>query len=110
MEPAVKARRDSAIEAMFALHLRACQFPPWVRNHVFYPGRKFELDFAWPDRKFAVEVDGEVHRIKERFHADVEKHALAFLSGWAVLRVDGRSIRNGAAVQWAAQHLQVSLA
>lgn len=93
-------RRDSQIEAELALQMRALKFAPWVRNLRFLETRKFELDFAWPAWKFAVEVDGHVHRIKERFNADHEKHALAMLDGWTVLRVGGKDIRNGRAVQW----------
>lgn len=94
-------RRDSRIEAEFALQMRGLKFPPWKRNLVFLEGRKFELDFSWPAWKFAVEVDGHVHRIKERFDSDHEKHALAMLAGWTILRVGGKDIRNGRAVTWA---------
>jgi hypothetical protein len=29
-----------------------------VRQHKFHPTRKWLLDFAWPDRKIAVEIQG----------------------------------------------------
>lgn len=70
-----------------------------------FPERRFRVDFAWPDRRVIVEVDGEVHRIKARFHADIEKHALLVLAGWTVLRVGGREVRSGQAVQWVRQVL-----
>lgn len=90
----------SAIEELFALHIRAERLPVPVREMRFDPGRKWRIDFAWPQDRVAVEVDGEVHRIKERFHADIEKHAALVLAGWTLLRVDGRSIRAGIAIQW----------
>jgi very-short-patch-repair endonuclease len=80
------------------LPLPVAQFKP-VRE------RRFRMDFAWPDRRVIVEVDGEVHRIKTRFHADIEKHALLVLAGWTVLRVGGREVRSGQAVQWVRQLL-----
>lgn len=94
-------RMDSAIEAAFAMQARAVGLPQWVRNYVFLPNRKLELDFSWPALKFAVEIQGAVHRITERFHGDSEKHALALLAGWTILPVTGRHIRSGKAIEWA---------
>lgn len=90
----------SAIAALFALHLRADKLPPPVPEYLPFPDRKFRIDFAWPAVKFAVEVDGEVHRIKARFHSDIEKHALLAMDGWVLLRVGGREVRSGVAVMW----------
>jgi very-short-patch-repair endonuclease len=90
----------SALEATFALHLRADKVPEPVREHMPIVGRKFRIDFAWPKIKFGVEVDGEVHRIKERFHGDIEKGALLLLAGWAILHVSGREVRSGQALVW----------
>lgn len=93
-------RRESAIEATLALQMRALKLPAAERNYRFLDGRKFELDFAWPQRKLAVEVQGMAHRIKAKFKADLEKRALALLDGWKVLEVGGNQIRSGVAVQW----------
>src|SRR5574337_580463 len=98
-------RSDSPIEARFALQLRALKAPEWERNFRFHPDRRWELDFAWPEDRFAVEIDGEVHRIKERFHSDIEKHATALRMGWKILRLDGRAVRAGAGVDWALELL-----
>jgi very-short-patch-repair endonuclease len=93
-------RVDSRLEAMLAQQLRAAHAPAWTRNHLAIPGRKLEIDFAWPAVRFAVEVQGEVHRIREHFHRDVEKSALLQLEGWQLLPVDGRTIRSGQALVW----------
>jgi len=90
----------SQLEETLALHIRAEKLPPPEREYVFAPDRKWRMDFAWPRLMLAVEVDGEVHRISERFHADIEKHARALLLGWTVLRVGGREVRNGLAIHW----------
>lgn len=90
----------SPIELMFAQQLAVLEIPAPARNLVFLPGRKFELDFAWPDRRFGVEVDGMAHRTKERFKKDFEKHALAMIHGWRVLRVGGHDVRSGRAAAW----------
>ena len=72
----------------------------------FHATRGWRFDLCWPALKLAVEVDGAVHRIKERFLADMEKHQAAFAAGWRVLRVAPRQVRNGAAVELVRQALQ----
>lgn len=64
------------------------------------PPRKWKLDFAWPDVKIAIEVQGSVHRIKAKFKRDIEKRAELMLAGWEVLEVDGEAIQDGAALGW----------
>ena len=94
------ARRPSRLERDLASYILIDGLPEPKRNYRFLPDRKFELDFAWPELKRAVEVQGMVHRIKSRFKADIEKRALALFAGWVVLEVDGDSIRSGVAVEW----------
>lgn len=50
-------------------------------------GRSWAFDYAWPLHKFAVEVDGAVHRIRERWEADLDKFNTAILMGWTVLHL-----------------------
>lgn len=96
----------SAIHAELLLQMRALKLPrPVVEYENAIPGRKFRLDIAYPDRKLVIEVDGAVHRIKTRFHADIEKHALLVLSGWKLLRVGGHEVRSGLAVEWVREFL-----
>lgn len=100
-------RHDSPIEALLALQLRAFKMPAFERNFRCIPGRKFELDFAIPDRRIGVEVQGMVHRIQSKFKADIEKRALLLLSGWRVLEVGGTEIRSGQAIAWIEKLLEV---
>ncbi len=93
-------RQESSIEAQLALQMRALKLPAAERNYRFLPNRKLELDFAWPEAKLGVEVQGMAHRIKEKFKVDIEKRALALLGGWKVLEVGGAEIRSGVAIQW----------
>lgn len=90
----------SPIEALLDVHIRAEKLPRPVHEFPFLEHRKFRFDRAWPQIKFAVEVDGHVHRIKSRFDSDREKHALALLAGWTVLHVTGHHIRSGQAITW----------
>lgn len=95
-----KAKAPSQIEELLALHIEQAGLPAPVREHHHIPGRKFRIDFAWPDRKLGVEVQGNVHRIKERFEADITKRALGMMAGWRILEVSGRAIRDGRAIEW----------
>lgn len=94
------ARPRSAIEETLALHIRADKLEQPIREYAFDAARGWRFDFAWPKLHFAVEVDGEVHRIRERFHSDIHKGARALMLGWAVLHVSGREVRSGEAIQW----------
>lgn len=94
------ARTQSNLEAMLEFDIEKSGLPAAKRNYRFHGTRKWELDFAWPDRKLAVEVQGMAHRIKARFEADVEKRYHALEAGWTVLEVSGKTIRDGRAITW----------
>lgn len=93
-------QKESKIERRFAQQLFDAGLSGYQRNYFFLAERDFELDFAWPDRRTAIEVQGMAHRIKGKFIRDIEKRALAILAGWRVLEVDGKSIRDGRAIEW----------
>jgi hypothetical protein len=97
----VEQPRVSKIERRFAQQLADNpDMPAHQRNYFFLQTRDFELDFAWPSLKVAVEVQGMEHRIKGKWQRDIEKRALAMLAGWRVLEVDGASVRDGRALEW----------
>ena len=59
---------------------------------MFYNGRRWRFDFAWPRRRVAVEVEGGVfsrgrHVRPSGFINDCEKYNAAALDGWTVLRL-----------------------
>jgi very-short-patch-repair endonuclease len=98
------APKESAIEALFAQQIEALGLPKPEREYKgAVIGRKYRLDFAWPNHgKVAVECQGHVHRIRERFLADCERTCLLVLAGWKVLPVSGDDVRSGDAVDWLA--------
>lgn len=62
-----------------------------VAEHRFDPERKWRFDYAWPDRKVALEVEGGAwtggrHTRAAGFLADMEKYNRAVILGWRVLR------------------------
>ena len=65
--------------------------PPPVSEHKFHPARKWRFDFAWPEVRLALEVEGGVwtggrHTRGAGFLKDIEKYNVAACLGWRVLR------------------------
>ena len=57
----------------------------YVRELKFH---RFFLDFAWPEKKFCIEIDGEQHeRFQEQKERDIKKDILLKEEGWTELRV-----------------------
>ncbi len=90
----------SELELAFAKQISVLDLPAPQREYKFHPQRDWRLDYAWPEKKLAVEVQGMVHRIRTRFLSDVEKLAMAQIHGWRVLLVAGRDVRSGRAASW----------
>lgn len=102
-EKRIAKLEPSRLEILFAQQIALLELPEPVQQYAgAVPGRKYRIDFAWPERKCAVEVQGMAHRIKARFKADTEKMSLLVVHGWRVLPVSGDDVRSGRAVQWAA--------
>ena len=102
-----KARRKAQAEALamtWEQQLMAYEVPPYVKEHRFNPPRLWRFDYAWPDLRLAVEIEGGVwvsgrHVDPKGFLADLEKYNTATLMGWMVLRVDSGMVDNGKAIQ-----------
>ena len=92
--------KESEIERRFAQQIRAANLPEPEREYYHITGRDFRLDFAWPAIKLGVEVQGMAHRIKGKFHADMEKRILAQMNGWLVMEISGDMVRHDTAIGW----------
>lgn len=93
-------KQVSLIEERMAQQIAQAGLPIPVREYFHIKDRDHRLDFAWPDLKIGVEVQGMAHRIKGRFRADIEKRALGLLAGWRILEVGGIEVRSGIAIRW----------
>jgi very-short-patch-repair endonuclease len=105
----------SALEEAMAFQIRALSLPAPVREHRFHPTRQWRLDFAWPDRKVAVECEGGVwirgrHSRGKGFIEDCSKYAEAALAGWLVFRVTAEHIKSGEAIRWLEQAMRAKAA
>ncbi|MFN3785205.1 MAG: hypothetical protein ACK4RS_00040 [Thiothrix sp.] len=78
-------------------------WPPHCREFRFHSKRRWRFDFAWPEKKLAVEVQGGIfsygaHTRGAGFRNDREKINAAILDGWRVLEFTDREITNGEAI------------
>lgn len=78
--------------ASYFPHLcKAVGIPKPVQEFRFHLTRKWRFDFAWPDQKVALEVEGGVwtggrHTRGSGFIKDMEKYNEAAGLGWRVFR------------------------
>lgn len=93
-----RGRAGAQTELDLAHQLISAGIRGFEREYEFHPERKWRLDFAWPEERLAVEIDGGVHRIKGRFSGDVVKHNELNLMGWVLLRFEPGHVRNGHAL------------
>ena len=97
---------SSGLEAWMERDLRIIGAPEWVREYRFAPPRRWRFDFAWPDLKVAVEIEGGIHirgrgshTSVARYTADCEKYNAATMAGWRVLRFTSAMLRDGTAAE-----------
>lgn len=74
-----------------------------LARHEYDAGRRWRFDFAYPDRKIAIECEGGAfsggrHTRGAGFEKDAEKYSEAAVRGWTVLRFTASQIESGAAV------------
>ena len=80
----------SYLEALFERQIQEHSFPQPVREFYFMGWR---FDFAWPELKIAVEIDGGTyiggdHVRGKGYERDCKKNNKAQCAGWMVLRAD----------------------
>ena len=61
------------------------------QEHIFFPGRRWRIDFAIVDLKIGIEIEGGVwangrHTRGKGFIEDMEKYNAAATLGWVILR------------------------
>lgn len=91
-----KVKRSPAKEK---LHTYLVQYRPNM-EFIFHPTRKWRFDYAWPERRLAVEFEGGVfigggHTRGLIYGQNCEKYNTAVIMGWRVLRFTAPMIRAG---------------
>jgi very-short-patch-repair endonuclease len=86
--------RVSALESAMDRLVVRFGVPRPVRQHPV-GGTPYRLDYAWPDRLLAVEVDGYgPHSSREAFQSDRARQNALVLAGWTVLRFTWADVRD----------------
>lgn len=93
----------SEAERSIAWTMRIAGLPEPEVEFLFAKPRRWRFDFAWPDKKAALEVEGGSwvggrHTSGAGFEADAEKYNEAALRGWRVYRVTPNMIKDGRAL------------
>ncbi len=94
LEILTAARRKAKTEKLtndFLLMWRASGGPRLEAEHRFCAGRKWRFDFAVPEKRLAIDLEGGIwtggsHTRGGRFNSDAEKYNAAALLGWKVVR------------------------
>ena len=102
----------NALEEMFALQCEQAGFPAPLREYAAVPGRRFRWDFAWPEQRVLVEINGGTyahmgHSTGPGIARDYEKSNLAMLAGWRTFVFDRRMVEAGAALDITAKALGI---
>lgn len=104
------AAKRRALEDRLELQMRAHGLPTPEREYRFHDVRRWRFDFAWPELRVAVEVDGGTwaagrHNRGAGFEGDAEKLNAATALGWRVFRYTATRVRSG----WAVNEIRVEL-
>jgi hypothetical protein len=90
--------------ALFLGVLKTYGIPLPEEEYRFHPKRKWRADYAWPDYKVMLEVEGGVftggrHTRGSGFLGDMEKYNEAAAHGWRLIRCTPSGLLKAATLQ-----------
>ena len=99
-----KAKATTTASDFFTALCRSNLQAECVKEFRFHPIRKWRFDYALPDHRLAIEVEGGVwsggRHIRPRgFLGDMEKYNAASALGWRVLRVTPDTLHSSATLE-----------
>lgn len=85
-------RQPSVAERKFSIYWRAIKGQQYQEELQFHEGRRWRFDFAWPEVKVALEIEGGVfigggHVRGRAYTNNCEKYNEALFDGWRVFRL-----------------------
>jgi len=86
----------SESERFFETILKANKITGYEQQHIFHPNRRWRFDFAWIEKKIAVEIDGGqwvVFGGRHNRDSDRQKINTATAMGWRILRFSTQEIK-----------------
>jgi len=84
-------RAESRPESLLRVLLVEAGFPPPQANYVVVStesGARRRLDLAWPDARVVVEYQGDYHRDKAQWRADMQRRRELEAAGWTVIEAN----------------------
>lgn len=116
LSPAARALFDAEKRAPFLALLKRAGLPAPTLEYRFHDTRDWRFDFAWPDGKLALEVEGGAfkaggsrHTRGAGFRRDCEKYSVAATLGWRILRVLPEQLVTLRTVEWVAAVLTLTM-
>lgn len=93
------AFKKSKLEEYFILIVKESKLPFPIQEYRFNLNRKWRFDFAYPDKKIAIEIEGGIwiqgrHSRGKGMLTDMEKYNWAVINGWKILRYAQNNIIN----------------
>jgi len=83
--------KKSYPEEIFEKELIKRKMSGWVYN---YPMGIYQYDFAWPDLKIDVEIDGATHKQEKVKRIDERRDKFSNENGWKVIRFPASKVKN----------------
>lgn len=98
----------------FRAHCRSLGIPKPRAEVQFHSTRKWRFDYAWPQYRVALEIEGGVftggrHTSGAGFVKDAEKYNYAACMGWAIIRCMPRTLCTGDTMAFIKQAIQVQI-
>jgi very-short-patch-repair endonuclease len=99
-----RVRKPVDYSARFSRILTENGIGGWEREFKFAPDRRFRSDFAWPEERILLEIEGGVfvrgrHVRPAGYERDCLKYSLAASLGYLVLRFTPNHIESGEAIE-----------
>ena len=93
------AKRISILELRAMNIINQSNLPEPNKEFRFHPTRMWRFDFAWPELKIAVELEGGIwnggaHTRGAHFNSDCNKYNAALILGWKVLRYTSNTLKD----------------
>ena len=100
-EQAAKVKAATEHELLMGIYLDELKLEH-VREYCFHEARKWRFDFAAPEYKLAIELEGGIwtngrHSRGRGFQNDLSKYQEAACLGWTVIRFSVADVKNGKA-------------
>ncbi len=93
----------SRISNRMSIQIVAAKLPKPEMELRFHPTRRWRFDYAWIDKKVALEVEGGTwvggrHVRGKGYEGDCEKYSEAAILGWKVIRATADMVKDGRAL------------